>query len=260
MSTGKAAGLRNKYGWDKIIGKESDWSYGMQIAFLCGDMQAANEYANKLKSVAVRVKKKRLPWYFGQVRVFYFALIAVSNARETGKRKYIQEAKKYEAQIREWVHTEGSINMPQKLQLLEAELASVKPNIFSCTARQTPTVHSLQVLYDKAIASSRRAGFLQDAALAALLASKAVDVGDDRYFRMGMEMLESWGASAVAAHYEKGCPKLAVELGQSSSTLNSRGSGYRSRSRFIAGIQKDQLDFSLSVSVFDEGKLAKDFE
>ena len=110
-----------------------------------------------------------------------------------------------------------AINVVHKLQILDAEMQTIEPK----KSREDTT---LAPLYDKAIASATKAGFLQDAALAAQLASYAVqDERDSReYFRRSCELYQSWGAKGVVDYLERSSDSTSTFHIESSSPLPSR--------------------------------------
>jgi hypothetical protein len=95
--------------------------------------------------------------------------------------------------------------------------------------------------FDKAIAVSARAGFLQDAALTCQLASRAVTDKEEKreYFSRSLEFYRSWGAHGVAEYLETSIrrrrPSLLSQAGSSNGSITSGSSsrrGYRARERF----------------------------
>ena len=187
---------RSKLGWEGRTGEETDWSYRMQIAFYSEDFQMATDYANKLMAIAPG-QARTFPYY--QTRVFFFVLIALWNVKHCPrssrlrKRKYMMIAKKYYAMVKSWVLKKKAINMAHKLRILDVEMKSTK---------KTMDKRKLMLAYDEAIASSARCGFLNDAALAAHLASRTPLAKEDcrtrhLYFERALELYEGWGATGL---------------------------------------------------------------
>jgi hypothetical protein len=132
---------------------------------------------------------KGLPLY--HARVFFFALICMHNAKQPkSKRKHKAEGKKYLEVVRGWVVDKRAINLVHKLMILEAEMMTVrsgkkvlrskiKDASFHATtslsegATNAAANTMLIAAFDKAIAASAKTGFLQDAALACHVASRA---------------------------------------------------------------------------------------
>jgi len=107
-------------------------------------------------------------------RLFYSGLIAVGLARETGLGKYRKQARKAIKQMNEIVRGKGLIMLHRRM-LVEAEYASICYD--DNTRKNNEEVKSA---YDKAITTSTRTGFIQDAGLACELAGRHfVAIGDD---------------------------------------------------------------------------------
>jgi predicted ATPase len=188
---GEAIEKENLVGNLNDVGRQSRWSYLMQIAFYIGDMRLASEMSAKLREINIGFMKAHV---FYQTRVFFFGLIAISNARRfEGKRKYKTEATKHIQEMRTWVER-GASNLVHKLLILESEYESLsaKSGIL------------LQSRYECAIASARKSGFLQDAAIAAQLASEVLFQFDDTaalaetYVHLAYKLWMVWGAIAIA--------------------------------------------------------------
>jgi hypothetical protein len=204
----------------------------MQIAFYCEEYDLATVMANKVESLNPGATRA-LPLY--HARVFFFCLIAIHNAKQTGKRQYKQKAKKYYNMVRGWVFKQKAINVVHKYQILQAEMATLEP-------KRLQQDWKLTAAFDKAIAASIRSGFLQDAALAAHLASQAIqDTEESRhYFLRSCELYRSWDANGVADHLERSSKRHGrnvLRRSSDGSVLSHKSSssfqkGYRSRERF----------------------------
>ncbi|KAI2507874.1 PFAM Protein kinase domain [Fragilaria crotonensis] len=165
MDSGEAMNKQHLVGNENVVGEQARWSYLMQISFYVGDFDLASKMSAKLRSLNIGFMKAHVLY---QVRVFFFGLIAIENARHTGKRKYFKEAAKHISVMRSWVEKKA-VNLEHKLSILEAEYESL-------------TVKNGQLLrskYDDAIQMSIKAKFMQDAALATQLASRAMLRSDD---------------------------------------------------------------------------------
>lgn len=122
-------------------------------------------------------------------------------------------------------------------------MASIKKPSLLSPLTKPATPEELVSKYDKAIAASQRSGFLQDAALAAVLASNAVeDEYADRYIDLSDELWESWGARAVLSHL------LDARQAVKRDSNASMSSSYRSRRRFTEGIQRRPSGFAVKRS------------
>ena len=229
LDLNKTNEYRARLGWENRTGEETEWSYRMQTAFYCEDFKLATDLADRLMAVPPG-QARTFPYY--QTRVFFFVLIALwntSNATSSSpksggsatKQKYKLIAKKYYGLIKGWVVKKRAINMVHKLQILEAEMKSMDKKI-----------HPKEVMasYDEAIAASTKSGFLQDAALAAHLASRSVKDKEakKRYFERALSLYSSWGAIGIVEYL---CENTAA--GQVSSVVmpssTTRGGGERSK-------------------------------
>jgi hypothetical protein len=250
MSHGVAERYRKRFGGRSSRGQESDCSYLMQIAFYCEDFRLATRMAEKLKHLGNGIMRGS---FFEQTRVFFFTLIAIQQVRTNNRRPLKQEifrreAKKLYEVVRSWVIDKKSINAAHKLLILDAEMMSIqrRPQVDSDTMRAA---------YDKAVAASTRSGFLQDGALAAHLASRAIPEAKDLYLERALELYSSWGAAGLVEHLLK---KPSVGASESSSSLSDSapegtptlqqqsGTSFRSRERYDARLV--QAHRSLDVS------------
>lgn len=225
MSHGKAMDYRTKLGWEERTGEHAEWSFHMQIAFYCEDYALATTLAEKVEQINPGASGA-LPLY--HARVFFFCLVAIHNAKETGKRQYRVKAKKYYNVVRGWVVKQRAINVVHKLQIVDAEMLTLEP-------KKRQTDEALSQAFSKAIAASTKAGFLQDAALAARLASRAIQEKElsREYFRKSCELYRSWGARGVADYLEQSARRRRTSFtGSTSGSSSSIRAGYRSRERF----------------------------
>lgn len=213
-------------------------SYGMQLHFFHGNIEKADEYASHLKQEATGLTKAMV---FYPSRLFFFALIAVAKARrhtsKIQKQKLKLEAEKYAKTLRVLV-TSGAINIVHKVQLLETELLSLCP--------RTATERVCK-MYDTAIVSASRAGFLQDAAIANYLCFQFCVARNEEaavdYLRTSHELWIDWNAYAVADSLaQRHSDVLDSSLG---SSMNHSSSGYRSRQRFDASLTQKHKQLSL---------------
>ena len=156
-----------------------------------------------------------------QARVFFFGLVAIENARLSGKRKYVREAAKHISVMRRWVEKKA-VNLEHKLSILEAEYESLS----------VKNSEQLRSRYDAAIQASVKSKFMQDAALATQLASRAMQRSDDgmayaeSYIISAYEIWVSWGALAVAKFLEEDArlyfPGISLDLSQFESEISSK--------------------------------------
>lgn len=241
MANGKACEYRIKLGYENRIGEQAEWSYHMQIAFYCEEFVLATELYEKLKSIYAG-SSRGLPLF--HARIFFFSLICMHNAKhDKHKRRWRGQAKKYMGIVRKWVIDKQAINVGHKLMILNAEMMSIE-----CHKQEEERDAELMVAFDMAIRAATKAGFLQDAALAAHLASRAVSKKRTRleYFRRACSLYDSWGTVGVVEHIEVKNRSMLLENADSSSRPMPRSSTcVRSRRRFDDALitQLDSVDF-----------------
>ncbi|KAI2501514.1 hypothetical protein MHU86_12959 [Fragilaria crotonensis] len=145
--------------------------------------------------------------------------------------------------MRSWVEKKA-VNLEHKLSILEAEYESL-------------TVKNGQLLrskYDDAIQMSIKAKFMQDAALATQLASRAMLRSDDgmtyaeAYIISAYDMWVSWGALAVARCLEENSrlyfPGISLDLSLFESDKSSKFRNFVGNGREVA-----QLEMPMKGSV-----------
>jgi predicted ATPase len=234
---GEAMDRAKLLGNENAIGKQACHLYLMQIAFYMGDLELATDMSAKLQKSKVGIILRASCLYPSQI--FFFGLIAISNARLSGKRKYKLEAAKHVLLMRQWVEKRAA-NLLHKLLIMEAEYETLETDVGDI----------LRPKYDLAISTARKSGYLQDAAVAAYLAGKQLlSMGDyihyaDAYIRKSALFYKTWGAYAVAEKVRSEFPSLfgvksALEFSinsdsddDSKSTGSGNGSGHLSRERF----------------------------
>ena len=200
MAHGEAMSKQDLVGNDHDISEETCWSFLMQLAFYMGDFELASSLSAKLQSVNIGFMKSHVLY---QARVFFMGLIAIEHARSTGKPKFKKEAAKHLSVMRRWVEKKAA-NVVHKFLILEAEYDSLFVKHSSRNKNKTVGRTSLHAKYDDAIAASVKSDFMQDAALAAQLAGRALFRAKDTaplaesYFAMSHGMWEYWGAFAVS--------------------------------------------------------------
>jgi hypothetical protein len=211
----------------KSFGQQVVVSYWMQIAFYFGDIEKATELSKQLKQEFSGLTKAMV---FYPARLFFFTLIAMANYRKSQQRKYKVEAQKNIKIFRTLVSA-GAMSIVHKLQLLEAELLSLSPK--ECIA-------IICKKYDDSIVSARRAGFLQDAALANYLCFELcqrrnhVTSVSANYLTQSRALWTMWNATAVADSLIDRHPAF---LGDSAALTISCGS-FRSRQVFNSSLTK----------------------
>lgn len=201
---------------------ETLMAYGMQLAVYMGDDEKALEYYERLKDINMGIGKATAAYH---VRLFFFGIICVQNFRQSRKNRFKSEAKKYTDTLRELVDG-GAINLPHKLVLLEAELASLTSKDFKEIIRK----------YEKSIFAASRAGFLQDAGLANYLCAQfCLREGNEHsaetYLIQAASLYSSWGAVAVVNTIKERYSSIFPEV---DTQPRHNGSGFRSRTNFRA--------------------------
>jgi hypothetical protein len=235
------------------VGWATTTLYQMQLAFFFREMDEATECYEKLKDVHMGFAHGSLLYH---VRIFFSCLICIDNYRRTEKRAFKVEAQKHLEQLRT-VLDRGAINLPHKVQLLDAEFALL--NRTTCSIASSDDGggggdEAVMAKYRKAIIAASKSGFLQDAAMANYLCGQfclqnksglewhAVD-----YISQAIKRFEDWGATAVADSLRKRHADLfEVVIGDEQQAVprNSRASsGHRSRSHFRGSIS--EVHFSL---------------
>lgn len=200
--------------------------YGMQLSYYMGKMKDATSAYEKLKDIDLGMAKASISY---QVQIFFFGLICVESFRQTSRGIYKAEAKKYLELLREMV-TGGAINLPHKVQLLEAEVSSL-------TIRDTKEIFQK---YETAIVRASRAGFLQDSALSSLLYARMyIQHGDEEsakvHLNTSINLFREWGAVSVADSIIRRHTSLLPDV---KGMPNTKSSGVRSRKHFREGFSR----------------------
>ena len=137
-------------------------------------------------------------------RKFFIGLVAIELFRETKKWKYKKLATKMADRL-EGLAKKGAINCFHKYLILKAELLATKGSVDD--VKSFDSVDDIRRVYDKAIATSQRAGFSQDAALACEKAGEYFyrlrESGEDTFWpevclSRAHRLYSEWGATAKA--------------------------------------------------------------
>lgn len=237
LSHGEAKRYRDIVGWDERTGKETERSLAMQVAFYCGDIEKATSMFLSLKDTNASGNLFK-GIFFDQARVFFFSLICMAKFKTTKKYKWLKVAKKYMEMIRKWTVNSKGINLTHKLMILKAERMSIKDKS-----------NNIRVAFDQAIAAASKTGYLQDAALAALLASRSLPDPQDikSYHRRALDLFESWGAHGLVKYLFN----QTTYQSQDFSTLQQNSmkkitSNLRSRERFDDTVVKEHQNLDVS--------------
>jgi len=180
--------------------------------------------------------------------VTYFlasALIAVEHWRKSApgpkRLRYWRIFRKYHKELRSWV-AKGNPNTRHLVHLL---------NAVSLSTRRSSTTEAVQRWYDKSIAMARRAGFLNDVALANELAGEYfLSKGDEDwaslYLKRAKASFTDWGAFAKVQQMEIKYGAL-VEVEISSDQLSHAVIG-RSRGDTFALVERSRSGPILSLA------------
>ena len=144
---------------------------------------------------------------------FHTCMCLLVAAKETGKRKYRRQERKFRKTIERWLKY-GNSNVGHHTVLLEAEhLAAQKKHKAAGEA------------YVRAINAAARGGFVQDAALANeryaifLLYDMADFSSADFYLEEAIRLYREWGADAIADSLQaKGPAKVKIDVSISEET------------------------------------------
>jgi predicted ATPase len=247
---GDARDRQHDVGNENCVGQQACWSYSMQIAVYMQEWDIAHAMAARLKPIDIGFAKSHILY---PARIFFFAILAIQNARNTLKRKYFVEARRYISKLRRWVQHQAA-NVLHKLLLVEAEYMSLwqlSSKFFAMTTSdRSIQLSSLFRKYDVAITTARRSGFLQDAALASQLADAAcVRLCTSNQFRssfffssssdpstsyriLAFELWDLWGARAITSQWQRNDPNLFSQDFCHQICAGNQNSNLPSRSRY----------------------------
>ena len=223
MYHGDAMYYRTILGWGGEKGRDGEiaqWSYSLHLYVYCEEWEKATEMYTKLIDVDIAYLKSFPMWH---CRIFFFALVAMHNARYSKGLKrvrYMLQVKKHMNHIRTWVVQRKAINLVHKLHLLEAVELTLKH-------RQYPSDEILINAFNPVIVYASKAGFFQDAALAASLAAQTIQnsVRQLDYACLAQQGYKKWGATGVAKHLEETSQLHSQAAAQSEQILGGKFMG-----------------------------------
>mmetsp|Transcript_14734 Transcript_14734/g.36035 ORF Transcript_14734/g.36035 Transcript_14734/m.36035 type:complete len:1322 (+) Transcript_14734:643-4608(+) len=188
---------------EKKFANSTMMSYQMQLCYYFGDMDLAESISAKLQEVS----KSFNSHYLFVTRLFFFGLIALRIAMSSKgrrKRKQLKIAQKIIQEMEQWTR-HGGLNCLHKLLILKAEYNASQflrtPQGGRCNRGTVMDFRSVQLDYDRAIVTSTRTGFRNDAALAAerayefCLQCNSMFLARS-YFKQSIQFYREWGASA----------------------------------------------------------------
>jgi len=184
--------------------------YGLQLAMYMGDEEKALVYYEQLKDMDLGLDKASSAYH---VRIFFFALVCIQEYRRNQKGRFKNEAKRYIGIIRALVE-EGAINLPHKLFLLEAEIASL--NV------QGESSQPILRQYERAIVAASRAGFQQDGAISQFIVcsvlyptGRCVIITRRRYLpHSGTFVIRHMGCPCGSVPYRNEVSRLVLVVGR----------------------------------------------
>lgn len=251
---------RERLGWScNGIGSQSDISYLLQVATLCRNFDLAVQTKKKLlDSAKTSSRVLKACYYYGLARAFYLGLIAYWQFKKCPKisivkrQRLLKEAKHYHELIRDWVVVQGSINLPQKLFILDAEELSLSIKSGGTGIKREEARAKLKAAYDKAIVASIRSGFSQDAALAAQLASEALPAQRDAYWERARSCYLQWGAVSVVKYIEEQRQEDSSHHdSEEGLTEGKMEKGFRARTRFSEVVVFPRADSNRALPTGD---------
>ena len=207
------------------------WMFSAICRYYLGDMTSALKYGEK----CWQSKGLKGSFVFSVTHFLLSALIALEHWKKTygPKRfRYWHIFRKNHRELQSWV-AKGNPNTRHLVYLLDAAYLST----------QKGKGNEVQRMYDKSIAVARRAGFLQDAALANELAGAYFLTKLDTdwasvYLRRSKAMFMDWGASAKVRQMDAKYGYL-VEI-DISSTQRSHSLAGRSRGEMVDLVEKSR--------------------
>ena len=173
------------------------WSYlsAMQLAYLLGEYDLANELSCKLR----KVMSADFGFFAPTNILFFTGLVATAMFRKAKRRTFRKQATTAAKALRELMKGKGPLNILHRCLILEAELAAV--------SAKTEDTAVVKEKFDGAIRVAKRAGFLHDAALATELAGifhMQIDdnISTSHYLTEAHGLYRSWGARAKVDELE----------------------------------------------------------
>ena len=185
-------------------------------------------------------------YFTTSICIFFSGLTCSGLAKKTGKRKYINEARKATAKMKFIMRSRGLNNLHRYL-LMQADLLA------ATSKRESQAV---KVSYDKAIVTAAKSGFIQDAALGNELAGEYFrHVGDDywaeQYFIRACELYHEWGAHAKVEQLKKehvsSIDVSKMRLSQSHRKSSVRISVSGDESNIHSSVNLDSLNYSRAM-------------
>ena len=178
------------------------WINKCQLAYYLEDWNEADALLVKFG----KTKSTLATHVFAVIYTFFSGLNNLALARSTKKkRKYKRAARPFIKLMKSWVQA-GNMNLSHKLMLLNAEYEALNEH----------RGERLRKLYDNAIATAARGGFIQDAALANERAGICFsDLQDDywagNYIDRAYTLYSEWGAQTKVRRLQESHPIILNE-------------------------------------------------
>lgn len=172
----------------------------MQLDYMMGNYRQALAMANKIEPIKGTITGFLLSAEY----IFYHSLVIASAYEELSlkeRKHYVKRLKKNERQLKKWT-VSCKDNFQHKYLLVAAEIARLQNK-----------KSEAMLLYDKAISSAQKYGFIQHEALASELAATfylacGIEKIAEMYMANAYQAYQRWGAYAKAKELENKYPKL----------------------------------------------------
>lgn len=210
----------------------------MQLAYYFGDIDLALEMLESCDKLMATVKAHMV----FEVYTFFCGLIYLGQAQKKRKQYYMKKAQGMTKRLKTWVK-DGAVNCVHKLWLLEAEYSVLKGG-------KRGQNEKIRRLYDTAISTASRSGFIHDAALANERAGAWSLSQDDEfwassYLSRAHELYLEWGASAKVDQFSR---KYNIDVSRQSIEPGQFAKG-KSRFDRLSSQQHKSMEFAeLSAS------------
>jgi len=208
--------------------------HGMELAFYFGDLEKATRLRDQLESMSSETGILSSTPVLAHNQLFLSALIDIAHCRISvkHKRKPLPMAMKTVLELRSLCES-GGYHIAHKFIICQAELASVHSEEHAKLTRKK---------YVEGISTAARGGYVQDAALGALLAANFCEGRESLKCYVGSHLESSfnfyctWGATAVAESIKNRHPEYFGHNRVAESS--GRGTGHLNRHRFSSAIEE----------------------
>lgn len=215
-----------------------EYMYRAQIAYMFGDFGKARICVENVEELGIADK-----WLMRTLTTLVFgSLIATAQYRQTKKNKYRSEAHGYMKRLKKLVKEKAMTSL-HKYLLVSAD--------FAATFGKQGDGSKTKAMFEKAISSASRSGFMQDAALANELCGLFFESCNDQvwarwYLSRAAETYRDWGASTKVAQLLESKGEM-IRLGNSQGMKSSQ----RDRKWLIDKVSDNSSDFCNSIDFSD---------